>query len=112
MSKYTKASGWAFGVFYGACCTICITCVYAFREPVVVQTNDRTPEVITVTSYDASGETIVEHFDAHANIVHDIFGTGIADLNFDGTVDLADLNILLPLMGTHYREADPAGVTP
>ena len=23
MSKYTKASGWAFGVFYGACCTIC-----------------------------------------------------------------------------------------
>lgn len=112
MSKYTKASGWAFGVFYGACCTVCITCVYAFREPVALQPDDRTPEVITLTSYDASGEAIVEHFDAHPSVVHDIFGTGMGDLNFDRVVDLADLNIMLSLIGTDYREADPAGVTP
>lgn len=79
--------------------------VYASRSSVADPAQHRTPEVITVTSYDASGEAIVEHFDAHPSVVHDIFGTGVADLNFDGTVDLADLNILLPLMGTDYREA-------
>ena len=112
MSKYTKASGWAFGVFYAACCTICITCVYAFREPIAEQTRGRTPEVITVTSYDASGEEIVEHFDAHPSVVHDIFGTGMADLNFDGVVDLADLNIMLSLIGTDYRQTTEGPVNP
>lgn len=62
-----------------------------------------TPAVITVTAYDEDGYLVEQHFDADPMARFDIWPTGDGDANFDGKVDLADLNLVLANMGTEYR---------
>ena len=70
------------------------------------------PVTITVSSVDAAGELVIETFDAHPSVVADIFETGAGDANFDGVVDLQDLNLVLGRMGTDYTTLIRSGDTP
>ena len=62
-----------------------------------------TPSFIEVVGYDEDGEQYAQLFDHHPWSVYDIFETGPGDVNLDGRVDLADLNIVLASMGKEYR---------
>jgi hypothetical protein len=61
------------------------------------------PAVITVMAYDENGATVEQDFDADPIARFDIWSTGPGDVNFDGRVDLADLNTVLSSMGAEYR---------
>lgn len=61
------------------------------------------PAVITVTGYDQTGELVEQHYDADPMARFDIWPTGEGDANFDGKVDLVDLNLVLANMGKEYR---------
>jgi hypothetical protein len=60
------------------------------------------PAVITVTGWDESGEVVEQHYDADPMSVYDIWATGEGDTNFDGVVDMADLNLVLANFGKGY----------
>ncbi|MFI4855510.1 MAG: hypothetical protein ACIAQF_11105, partial [Phycisphaerales bacterium JB065] len=60
-------------------------------------------EYIAAVGYDQDGEEVAEFYDFHPNSAYDLFTTGPGDVNGDGLVDLADLNLVLAHMGNEYR---------
>lgn len=60
------------------------------------------PTMLALIGYDADGETVMEFWDYHPEALDEISGSGPGDSDRTGTVDLADLNLVLANMGREY----------